>query len=161
MIAAVEEGREKSRSAAALPPLTGEGVVGRSRSSVLHARLLEAPNDPPARADRPADGHDRASISRSRRGRQGESRAAPKRARRALPASKDPLRDLQMRLTYRTVRVLVAISTKPGASNREVGAARGSTTRGKYPSSSRLEKLGLIENSGPARFGVPPTLGPH
>ena len=146
-IAAVEEGRRESRSAAALPPLTGEGVVG-GVLSVLHARLLGGdtrllvltgslmgiialPYLGPAAAHRES------------------SRAAPTRRKRALPASKDPLRDLQMRLTYRTVRVLMAIAANPGSSNREVGVGAGIDDQGQISKLlSRLDKLGLVENSG-------------
>ncbi|MGH2832303.1 MAG: MarR family transcriptional regulator, partial [Solirubrobacteraceae bacterium] len=63
--------------------------------------------------------------------------------------SKDPLRDLQMRLTYRTVRVLLAIAAAPAKSNREVGAAAGIEDQGQISKLlSRLERLGLIENAG-------------
>jgi AcrR family transcriptional regulator len=51
-------------------------------------------------------------------------RQAPRR-RRAAPAPGDPLRELDMRLTYRTVRVLLAIGEHPGASNRQVADASG------------------------------------
>ena len=54
-----------------------------------------------------------------------------------------------MRLTYRTVRVLLAIATNPGSSNREVGATAGIDDQGQISKLlSRLERLGLIENSG-------------
>jgi AcrR family transcriptional regulator len=147
VIAAVDEGRDEARSAATLPLLTGEGVVG-GVLSVLHARLLERdthlleltgalmgmialPYLGPAAAHRES------------------SRALPKRRKRVLPASKDPLRDLQMRLTYRTVRVLLAIASSPGASNREVGVGAGIEDQGQISKLlSRLERLGLIENSG-------------
>ncbi len=54
-----------------------------------------------------------------------------------------------MRLTYRTVRVLVAIATVPGASNREVSDAAGVADQGQISKLLvRLERLGLIENVG-------------
>ncbi|MGA9286064.1 MAG: TetR/AcrR family transcriptional regulator [Solirubrobacteraceae bacterium] len=147
VIGVVEEGRRETRSAAALPLLTGEGVVG-GVLSVLHARLLEGdtrlldltgplmgmialPYLGPATAHRES------------------TRAVPTHRKRALPASKDPLRDLQMRLTYRTVRVLMAISARPGASNREVGAGAGIDDQGQISKLlSRLDRLGLVENRG-------------
>jgi AcrR family transcriptional regulator len=77
------------------------------------------------------------------------SRAAPERRSRARTASRDPLRGLEMRLTYRTVRVLLSIAEGPGASNREVGVAAGIDDQGQISKLlSRLERLGLIENSG-------------
>ena len=38
------------------------------------------------------------------------------------PRRRDPLEGLDMRITYRTVRVLMAIAERPGASNRLVAA---------------------------------------
>jgi AcrR family transcriptional regulator/DNA-binding MarR family transcriptional regulator len=81
------------------------------------------------------------------------ARPAPKR-RRLAPAHGDPLRDLDMRLTYRTVRVLVAIAGQPGASNRQVADASGVQDQGQISKLlARLEHLGLIHNDGvgPAR----------
>ena len=54
-----------------------------------------------------------------------------------------------MRLTYRTLRVLGAVAERPGASNREVGAAAGMTDQGQISKLlARLEGLGLIANVG-------------
>ena len=60
----------------------------------------------------------------------------------------DPLRGLGMRLTYRTMRVLLAIGVHPGASNREVGDASGIRDQGQISKLlTRLEDLGLIQNT--------------
>ena len=64
----------------------------------------------------------------------------------------DPLRDLDMRLTYRTVRVLLAIGdlAEPGIhpSNRQVGDAAGIRDQGQVSKLlARLRQLGLIENA--------------
>jgi AcrR family transcriptional regulator/DNA-binding MarR family transcriptional regulator len=76
------------------------------------------------------------------------SRPAPRRRRMALP-KRDPLRDLEMRLTYRTVRVLLAIAECPGASNRQVADASGVQDQGQISKLlARLEHLGLIHNDG-------------
>ena len=59
-----------------------------------------------------------------------------------------------MRLTYRTVRVLLAIAETPGASNRELADAAGVADQGQISKLlSRLKSLGLIENigAGPVR----------
>jgi hypothetical protein len=54
-----------------------------------------------------------------------------------------------MRLTYRTVRVLLAIAADPGTSNRQVGAGAGIDDQGQISKLlARLEKLGLVYNSG-------------
>jgi DNA-binding MarR family transcriptional regulator len=50
-----------------------------------------------------------------------------------------------MRLTYRTVRVLLAIAAEPGASNRRVADAAGITDQGQTSKLlGRLEHLGLV-----------------
>lgn len=145
----VDEGRKESRSAATLPPLTAEGVIG-GVLSVLHARLIDRrrkgslldltgplmgmivlPYLGPAAAQKEGD------------------RTAPKRPPRRRTASRDPLRELDMRLTYRTVRVIMAVATTPGASNREVGEAAGIEDQGQISKLlTRLERLGLLRNSG-------------
>ncbi len=85
------------------------------------------------------------------------ARAAQRELERPVPvcqdrrwhAPADPLRDVAMRLTYRTVRVLVALAADPGSSNREVGHAAGVGDQGQISKLlTRLSKLGLIENSG-------------
>jgi len=146
LIAVVEEGRGESSVGKDRPPLTAEGVVG-GVLSVLQARLLERDCPPlvglagqlmsmivlpylgPAAARR--------EISRHTAG-------APV---RALKAPANPLKDLQMRLTYRTVRVLLAVAAHPGASNRVIGEASGMRDQGQASKLlGRLERLGLVEN---------------
>jgi len=61
----------------------------------------------------------------------------------------NPLKELRMRLTYRTLRALQAIAMSPGSSNRLIGDASGITDQGQVSKLlCRLEKLGLIENTG-------------
>ncbi len=72
------------------------------------------------------------------------------------PARADPLRDVHMRLTYRTVRVLMALAelSARGAypSNREIGLASGMQDQGQISKLlTRLSRLGLIENSPAGR----------
>ncbi len=76
-------------------------------------------------------------------------RQAPKPRRRPTPAAPaDPLRELGMRLTYRTVRVLLAIAEQPGASSREVADASGISDQGQMSKLLwRLEHLGLIDTA--------------
>jgi AcrR family transcriptional regulator len=73
----------------------------------------------------------------------------PPRKRAAARRSKDPLRELDMRLTYRTVRVLLAIASQPAASNREVASAAGIADQGQISKLlARLQARGLIANGG-------------
>jgi len=78
-------------------------------------------------------------------------RPAPKPRKRPQPAPADPLRELDMRLTYRTVRVLQAIAELGGQgshpSSREVADASGITDQGQMSKLLwRLDHLGLIAN---------------
>jgi hypothetical protein len=61
----------------------------------------------------------------------------------------DLLEGLDMRITYRTVRVLIAIGSQPGASNREVATAAGIADQGQVSKLlTRLDSLGLVRNDG-------------
>jgi AcrR family transcriptional regulator len=61
----------------------------------------------------------------------------------------DPLEGLQMRMTYRTARVLEGIADHPGASNRVVSDYAGIQDQGQVSKLlARLERLGLLVNSG-------------
>jgi hypothetical protein len=54
-----------------------------------------------------------------------------------------------MRLTYRTVRVLMAVAAQPGGSNRQVADESGIGDQGQISKLlARLHGLGLIENTG-------------
>ncbi|HTD08002.1 MAG TPA: hypothetical protein VK680_03840 [Solirubrobacteraceae bacterium] len=82
-----------------------------------------------------------------------EFNAPAARARRAAPVvlsedAHDLPALLEMRLTYRTVRVLSAIAQTPGASNRTVSIDAGIIDQGQISKLlSRLENLGLIEHT--------------
>jgi DNA-binding MarR family transcriptional regulator len=68
---------------------------------------------------------------------------------RALARHKDPLEGLNMRLTYRTVRVLMVIAEHPGASNREIAEGSGIVDQGQISKLlNRLARLKLVENLG-------------
>jgi AcrR family transcriptional regulator len=154
MIALVDEGRSEMKVGVELPLLTAEGIVG-GVLSVLHARLLD-----PA-SDSPVSGGGLVALTGSlmsmvvlpflgpAAARQELARPIPvgEAAQAAVPA--DPLRDVRMRLTYRTVRVLSSVAGRPGASNREIGLAADIQDQGQMSKLlTRLAKLGLIENTG-------------
>jgi AcrR family transcriptional regulator len=144
LIDAVEEGHSEARKAP--PPLAGEGVVG-AVLAVIHARALSAsPLSPllgemmglivlpylgPAAAEREL------------------SRPAPAPPARPARRSADVLEGLDMRLTYRTLRVLSVLAERPGASNRTVAELAGVADQGQVSKLlMRLCNLGLIQNSG-------------
>jgi AcrR family transcriptional regulator len=140
--------RTASRKTVEPPALSGEGLVG-AVLSVIHARLVE---------------HDTGSLTDllnplmsmivlpylgAAAARREAARATPMLPRRVPAVRRDPLRDLDMRLTYRTVRVLIAIATRPGASNREVADTAGINDQGQISKLLlRLQNLGLIHNTG-------------
>jgi AcrR family transcriptional regulator/DNA-binding MarR family transcriptional regulator len=65
-----------------------------------------------------------------------------------------PLTDLNMRLTYRTVRVLSAIAKTPDATNVQIADAAGIVDQGQISKLlARLTRLGLVENARPERSG--------
>ncbi|HWX45584.1 MAG TPA: TetR family transcriptional regulator [Solirubrobacteraceae bacterium] len=69
--------------------------------------------------------------------------------REGVDGREDPLGGVQMRLTYRTARVLECIAECPGASNRVVAERSGVSDPGQISKLlARLERLGLTVNSG-------------
>lgn len=67
----------------------------------------------------------------------------------AAGAHDDPLAGLSMRLTYRTTRVLGCAARQPGVSNRLLSEHAGIVDQGQMSKLlARLQKLGLLENSG-------------
>jgi AcrR family transcriptional regulator len=62
----------------------------------------------------------------------------------------DPFRDMPIRITYRTARVLAVIAANPGTSNRKIGDQAGAPDQGQVSKLlKRLQQAGLIQNHGP------------
>lgn len=158
---AIEEGRHVGDGRYAPQPLVVRAIAG-GIADLLHARLLE----------RDAPLHELLGSLMSlivmpycgRTVAEEELRTPvevpePRRGRAALPraATADPMGGLNMRLTYRTVRVLNAIGELPGASNRQVADHSGIADRGQVSKLlRRLDGLDLIENRGEGQLkGVP------
>jgi AcrR family transcriptional regulator/DNA-binding MarR family transcriptional regulator len=131
--------------------IVAEGAVG-AVLAVLHARLCEHDPEPLAGLLNeltsivvlPYLGPERAALELRRR-------TPPVRVGAPVPGSSpvssDPLRGLDMRLTYRTVRVLLAIAEHPAASGRQVADASGISDQGQMSKLlARLQRLGLIHN---------------
>ncbi len=153
LVDAVDEGGQASRGRAP-GRLTAEGVVG-SVLAILHKRLLEGSREPLSSLAGPLMAIIVLPYLGSAAAERERERPAPKPvASKRRAVREDPLKDLDMRLTYRTVRMLLAVSQTPGASNREVGDAAGITDQGQTSKLlRRLERLGLIENAGRATVG--------
>jgi AcrR family transcriptional regulator len=86
-----------------------------------------------------------------------QSQAAPRPGSPGPPGGdSNPLPALEMRLTYRTMRVLQAIAEHPQTSSRTVSAAAGIADQGQMSKLLwRLEGRGLIANGAPVRPGEP------
>jgi AcrR family transcriptional regulator len=147
LIEAVDEGRAAVRRGAQPPRLAAEGIVG-AVLAVLHARLTQEQTPRTVDLLGPLMGIVVLPYLGAAVAAREAARPVPARARE-MPGSVDPLRDLDMRLTYRTVRVLLAIAGQPGASNREVADSAGVQDQGQISKLlARLEHFGLIGNGG-------------
>ena len=77
------------------------------------------------------------------------SKPAPKLKTKTAHTQRDPLDGLDMRITYRTVRVLMVIASYPDASNRKIASEAGISDQGQVSKLlARLEHLGLVYNRG-------------
>jgi AcrR family transcriptional regulator len=148
----IDRGRTVTNGTREPPDVTAEGVVG-AIFAVLHTRVLEHGREPltdlvgslmsmivlPYLGARAAGRE----LSRPPLEFPSDGRS------RALARHKDPLEGLNMRLTYRTVRVLMVIAEHPGASNREIAEGSGIVDQGQISKLlNRLARLNLVENLG-------------
>lgn len=148
----VDRGRAATNASREPPDVTAEGVVG-AIFAVLHTRVLESGGQPltdllgslMSMIVLPYLGARAAQRELTRPPVQASSVERPRVSRR----QKDPLEGLNMRLTYRTVRVLVVIAEHPGASNREIAEGSGIVDQGQISKlMNRLARLKLVENLG-------------
>jgi hypothetical protein len=147
IVALVEEGGRQAKAGSEPSRLAAEGVAG-GVLSVIHARMH---GSQPVQLTGLA-GPLMAMIVLPYLG----PAAARRELARPVPSSPapvkrvlaDPLREVNMRLTYRTIRVLMAVAAHPGSSNREIGLVSGISDQGQISKLlTRLVKLELIENS--------------
>jgi AcrR family transcriptional regulator len=76
-------------------------------------------------------------------------RPARKPPAKRVARESNPLQKLNLRLTYRTIRVLIAIAERPGASNLQIAQASDIGDQGQISKLlRRLRELKLIENFG-------------
>jgi AcrR family transcriptional regulator len=149
----VDRGRFVTSAVREPPAVAAEGVVG-AVFAVLHTRALEDAKEPftgllgslmniivlPYLGARAASRE----LSRPAPQVERDESALLMRAQ-----SRDPMAGLSMRLTYRTVRVLVVIGERPGASNREIAERSGVADQGQISKLlARLARLELVENTG-------------
>jgi AcrR family transcriptional regulator/DNA-binding MarR family transcriptional regulator len=150
--AAIDRGRQLTNTSREPPTVTAEGIVG-GVFAVLHTRLLDDSDEPLTDLLAPL----MSMIVLPYLGARAASRelgrpaveVARERKTRTQRRSPDPLEGLNMRLTYRTVRVLMVIAEHPGASNREIAEGSGIIDQGQISKLlNRLARLNLVENRG-------------
>jgi AcrR family transcriptional regulator len=147
IITVVDQGRGETKAGHELPPLTAEGVVG-GALSVLHTRLLDDDRESRQGLTGPLMSMLVLPYLGPAAARRELARPVPRRRVAGPAAADDPLRDVGMRLTYRTVRVLTAVAANPGASNREIGLGAGMEDQGQISKLlARLQRLELIRNT--------------
>jgi len=149
----VDRGRFVTSAVREPPEVSAEGVVG-AVFAVLHTRALEDRSERfscllgslmnivvlPYLGARAASRELSRPVPEARRDRNATA---------SRTQSRDPMAGLSMRLTYRTVRVLVVIGEHPGASNREIAERSGVTDQGQISKLlARLARLDLVENTG-------------
>jgi len=148
----VDRGRFVSNAVREPPEVAAEGVVG-AVFAVLHTRVLEGGREPFSNLLGSLMNITVLPYLGARAASRELSRPAPevrrKPAQPPRPQSRDPLAGLNMRLTYRTVRVLVVIGECPGASNREIAERSDVADQGQISKLlARLARLELVENTG-------------
>jgi AcrR family transcriptional regulator len=151
IVVAVDAGREQGKPVDIQLPLTGEGVVG-GALSVLQARMAEPERKPLLELASPLMSMivmPYLGTTAARRELLRPVIQSRKSTRASNPLSSDPFKETGIRLTYRTVRVLMAIADTPRASNRTVGNCAGITDQGQISKLlSRLQRMGLVSNTG-------------
>jgi AcrR family transcriptional regulator len=156
LAAILDEGREEGARSRECTALTAEGLVG-AAFAIVHARLLASKHGKPSLVS--LQGELMSMIVLPYHGpaaaRAERNRSLPtlpqrgKKTRESALAEPDPLREIPMRLTYRTARVLDGVAASPGASNRLVADHAGITDQGQISKLlARLERLGLLANTG-------------
>ena len=148
---AIDQGRTEAPKSADVGPLTAEGVVG--GVSAMLMRRLSAGSEHPVLLTLTSELTSMIVLPYlgAAAARREAGRPAPERVANGTSDRRDgtlELREANMRLTYRTVRVLAAIAEHPGASNRVVGDIAEIRDQGQISKLlSRLERVGLIENT--------------
>jgi AcrR family transcriptional regulator len=148
---AIDEGGRDAK-AASPQPLTAEGIVG-GVLSVIHSRLAQGDRAPLVGLTGPLMSMivlPYLGAAAARRELDRPLPVSPRGERReSSPLMADPFKDAGMRLTYRTVRVLMAIADHQGGSNRLIGETAGITDQGQISKLlNRLERIALVKNTG-------------
>jgi DNA-binding MarR family transcriptional regulator len=162
----VDEGRCESARGVECPAVTAEGLVG-AAFAVVYGRLLRGEHEPLTGLLGELMGlivlpYLGPAAARRDRARPLPILALGTTAPRAVSSvavgengsdgggAGDLLAGIPMRLTYRTTLVLEVIAQRPGVSNRMVADLAEISDQGQVSKLlSRLQRLGLVENTGP------------
>jgi AcrR family transcriptional regulator len=157
LAAAIDEGRREGARQEERLPLTAEGLVG-AGASILYTRLLKGEREPLGDLLGELMGMIVLPYLGPAAARRERARPAPPLRRTVADGGSGGasgvgvppvLRDIPMRLTYRTVRVLENVGEHPGASNRAVAERVGIADQGQVSKLlARLERIGLLQNTG-------------
>ena len=157
LAAILDEGRREGPRGAECTLVTAEGLVG-GAFGVVYARLRSSDAGSPTGLLDELMGMIALQYLGPRAARREQGRPAPTSTPPHAPkagwevsahAEHDPLDEVDMRLTYRTARVLEGVHEHPGASNREIADSAGVSDPGQTSKLlRRLEGLGLLENDG-------------
>jgi AcrR family transcriptional regulator/DNA-binding MarR family transcriptional regulator len=152
----IDAGRSRTARGAQTPVLTGEGLVG-AALAIVYKRLLIGERAPLTDLHRelmgmivlPYLGAAAASRERKRSAPRSTTPADSRGPVSGRVREEDPLREVPMRLTYRTALVLQTAAQNPGTSNRLIGEGAGLTDQGQVSKLlARLQRLGLLTNTG-------------
>jgi AcrR family transcriptional regulator len=151
----LDEGRGEGPRGAECTLVTAEGLVG-GALGVVYARLRSGDPGPLTGLLDELMGMIALQYLGPRAARREQRRPAPAPPHAptagwevSAHAERDPLDEVNMRLTYRTARVLQGVREYPGGSNRQIADSAGITDPGQVSKLlRRLEGLGLLENHG-------------
>jgi AcrR family transcriptional regulator len=154
----LDEGRREGPRGEECTLVTAEGLVG-GAFGVVYARLRGGDDQPLTELLDELMGMIALQYLGARAARREQRRPAPARrpaphdGRASVGMENDPLDEVDMRLTYRTARVLACIAELggrgSGPSNRAVAESAGVTDLGQISKLlRRLERLGLAVNTG-------------
>jgi len=145
----VDQGRREGK-AENISPLAAEGTVG-GVLAVTQARLTEAKRKPLISLTNELMSMIVLPYFGAPAARRELKRSIPKPSSEAIERTQlgDPFKEAGMRLTYRTVRVLMATAERPGASNRLIADTAEILDQGQISKLlGRLERAGMVTNTG-------------
>jgi AcrR family transcriptional regulator len=146
----IQEGSSEARMGFASSPLAAEGILG-GVLAVIQARIAGEPHTPLVELTNPLMSMIVLPYLGPAAARRELQRATPRPSTQATERTllSDPFKDAGMRLTYRTVRVLMAIAEHRGASNRLIADTAEIKDQGQVSKLlARLQRAGMVTNTG-------------